>query len=230
MKALVLCSGGIDSSTCLALAVDKYGKDNVVALSMSYGQKHKKEIESAEKICKYYGVELYKLDLHKIFQYSNCSLLETSTEDIPKETYAKQLEKTNSQPVSTYVPFRNGLFLASAASFALSKDCEVIYYGAHSDDAAGNAYPDCSEEFNNAMNTAIYEGSGKKLRIEAPFLKENKAGVVKKGLELKVPYELTWSCYEGKDEPCLKCGTCIDRMKAFEINGTVDPILKKDNK
>ena len=68
MRALVLCSGGIDSSTCLALAVDKYGKDNVVALSMSYGQKHKKEIESAEKICKYYGVELYKLDLKKIFQ------------------------------------------------------------------------------------------------------------------------------------------------------------------
>ena len=78
------------------------------------------------------------------------------------------------------------------------------------------------------MNTAIYEGSGQKLKIEAPFINGNKAGVVKKGLELKVPYELTWSCYEGQDEPCLKCGTCVDRMKSFELNGIVDPQLKKN--
>ena len=148
-----------------------------------------------------------------------------SSEEIPHESYAKQLEDTNGTPVSTYVPFRNGLFLSSAASIALSRECSVIYYGAHSDDAAGNAYPDCSEAFNNAMNTAIYEGSGKQLEIKAPFVGMTKAGVVKLGMELKVPYELTWSCYEGGEKPCGKCGTCIDRAKAFEQNGIADPAI-----
>lgn len=225
MKALVLFSGGIDSTTCLAMAIDKYGKENVCALSISYGQKHTKEIDSAKKIADYYGVELYYLDLAKIFEFSECSLLSHSNEEIPTESYADQLEKTGGSPVSTYVPFRNGLFLSSAASFALSKECEIIYYGAHSDDAAGNAYPDCSDEFNNAMNEAIYLGSGKQLRIEAPFVKWTKADVVKKGLELKAPYEMTWSCYQGNDKPCGVCGTCIDRAKAFELNGVVDPAI-----
>ena len=152
MKAMVLCSGGVDSTTCLGIAVDKYGAENVVALSIYYGQRHTKEIESADKVTEYYGVEHISLDLEKIFQYSDCSLLAHSDKEIPEESYAEQIKKTNGSPVSTYVPFRNGLFLSSAASIALSKGCEVIYYGAHSDDAAGSAYPDCSDEFNNAMN------------------------------------------------------------------------------
>lgn len=223
MKALVLSSGGVDSTTCLGMAVDLYGKENVVALSVSYGQKHKKELEAAEAVAKYYGVEHLSLDLAKIFTYSDCSLLSHSGQEIPHESYAEQLKKTEGTPVSTYVPFRNGLFLASAASIALSKGCEVIYYGSHADDAAGNAYPDCSEAFNQAMNRAIYEGSGKQLRIEAPFVTWTKSQVVKKGLELKVPYELTWSCYEGNDQPCGVCGTCIDRAEAFRLNGVEDP-------
>lgn len=226
MRALVLSSGGVDSTTCLGMAVEKFGADNVVSLSVSYGQKHTKELEAAGKVAAYYGVEHISIDLGLIFKYSNCSLLSHSDEEIPHESYAKQLEKTDGNPVSTYVPFRNGLFLSTAASIALSKNCDVIYYGAHADDAAGNAYPDCSETFNNAMNQAIYEGSGKKLHIEAPLVTWNKAAVVKKGLELKVPYELTWSCYEGGDKPCMQCGTCIDRMKAFELNGVKDPILE----
>lgn len=226
MRALVLSSGGVDSTTCLGMAVEKFGADNVVSLSVSYGQKHTKELEAAGKVAAYYGVEHISIDLGLIFKYSNCSLLSHSDEEIPHESYAKQLEKTDGNPVSTYVPFRNGLFLSTAASIALSKKCDVIYYGAHADDAAGNAYPDCSETFNNAMNQAIYEGSGKKLHIEAPLVTWNKAAVVKKGLELKVPYELTWSCYEGGDKPCMQCGTCIDRMKAFELNGVKDPILE----
>lgn len=226
MKALVLFSGGVDSTTCLGLAVDKYGNENVIALSISYGQKHSKEIEASRKIAQYYQVEHIYLDLAKIFEYSDCSLLDHSQLEIPKSNYAKQLEKTDGKPVSTYVPFRNGLFLSSAASIALSKGCSIIYYGAHSDDAAGNAYPDCSTTFNNAMNEAVYIGSGKQLHIEAPFVLWTKADVVKRGLELKVPYELTWSCYEGKDEPCGKCGTCIDRAAAFEINGISDPALQ----
>ena len=159
MKAMVLCSGGVDSTTCLGIAVDKYGAENVVALSIYYGQRHTKEIESADKVTEYYGVEHISLDLEKIFQYSDCSLLAHSDKEIPEESYAEQIKKTNGSPVSTYVPFRNGLFLSSAASIALSKGCEVIYYGAHSDDAAGSAYPDCSDEFNKAMNEAIYLGS-----------------------------------------------------------------------
>lgn len=225
MKALVLFSGGVDSTTCLGMAIEKYGVENVCALSVSYGQKHTKEIESSDKIAAYYGVEHIYLDLAKIFEYSDCSLLSHSDAEIPEESYASQLEKTDGKPVSTYVPFRNGLFLSSAASIAISKGCDVIYYGAHSDDAAGNAYPDCSDAFNNAMSDAIYIGSGEQLRIEAPFVKWTKADVVKKGLELKVPYEYTWSCYEGGDKPCGKCGTCIDRAKAFETNGVKDPAL-----
>lgn len=228
MKALVLFSGGIDSTTCLALAVEKYGKENVTALSISYGQKHTREIEAADNIVGYYGIEHIYLDLAKIFEYSDCSLLKHSDMDIPEESYAQQLKKTDGMPVSTYVPFRNGLFLASAASIALSKGCSVIYYGAHSDDAAGNAYPDCSDEFNRAMGKAVYTGSGNQLKIEAPFVNCTKADVVKKGLELGVPYELTWSCYQGGDKPCGKCGTCIDREKAFELNGVKDPAIKEE--
>lgn len=224
MKVLVLVSGGIDSTTCLAMAIKEYGSENVVGLSIFYGQRHDKEIKSADAVCEYYKVEHITLDLSTMFQFSDCSLLQHSDARIPEEEYSKQLEKTDGKPVSTYVPFRNGLFLSSASAIALSKGCSKIYYGAHADDAAGNAYPDCSQEFNNAMNTAIYEGSGHQLSIEAPFIKLNKAGVVKKGLELGVPYELTWSCYEGNDKACGRCGTCIDRKNAFIKNGTIDPI------
>ncbi len=227
MKALVLFSGGVDSTTALGLAIDQYGADQVIALSMSYGQKHDKEMDAAMRIADYYGVEHLSLDLSKIFQYSDCSLLKHSSQEIPEESYAKQLEKTKEEvPVSTYVPFRNGLFLSSAASIALSKGCSVIYYGAHADDAAGFAYPDCSEVFHNAMSEAIWEGSGHQLQIKAPFVKMTKGQVVKIGLDLKVPYEMTWSCYEGGERPCGKCGTCLDRAAAFAENHIKDPALK----
>lgn len=227
MKILVLSSGGVDSTTCLAMAVKEVGAENVLALSVYYGQKHDKEIQAAKKVAEYYGVRRMELDLSVIFAGSNCSLLKQSTEDIPLESYAQQIEETHGErPVSTYVPFRNGLFLSSAASIALSHGCSKIMYGAHADDAAGAAYPDCSLDFVNAMNQAIYLGSGNQLTIEAPFVSLTKADVVKKGLELGVPYALTWSCYEGGDKPCGKCGTCIDRQKAFEKNGVVDPLLK----
>lgn len=226
MKALVLLSGGVDSATCLALAVEKYGADNVLALSVYYGQTHGKELQAAQKIAGYYKVGLKRLDLSVIFQGSDCSLLSGSARDIPRQSYAEQLKNTDGKPVSTYVPFRNGLFLSAAASVALSNGCDIIYYGAHSDDAAGNAYPDCSEKFNAAMGEAIYTGSGGQLKILAPFVKQNKAQVVKKGLELGVPYKYTWSCYEGKEKPCGVCGTCRDRAAAFAANGAEDPAIK----
>ncbi len=225
MNVLVLVSGGIDSTTCLAMMVDQFGKENVHALSMYYGQKHDKELSCAKAVANYYGVSYSQMDLSIIFKESNCSLLSHSSQDIPHESYAKQLNKIEEATVSTYVPFRNGLFLSCAASIALSKNCDIICYGAHSDDAAGNAYPDCSTAFNKAMNEAIYLGSGNKLKIEAPFVNMTKKDIVAKGLALKVPYELTWSCYEGHDKACGVCGTCRDRKKAFEENGVIDPIL-----
>ena len=129
--------------------------------------------------------------------------------------------------MSTYVPFRNGLFLSSAASIALSLDCSVVCYGAHADDWAGCAYPDCSQEFVDAMASAIEQGTGGQLRLVAPFVQWPKARIVEEGLKRAVPYELTWSCYEGGKEPCGTCGTCLDRKRAFELNGVIDPLLKK---
>ncbi len=225
MKALVLFSGGLDSSTCLALAIEKYGKENVLALSISYGQKHSKEINAARAVAEYYGTELVSLDLAPIFEGSDCALLEGSNQAIPKGDYANQLVSSDGKPVSTYVPFRNGLFLSCAASVALSRGCGVIYYGVHSDDAAGSAYPDCSSDFNDHMSKAISIGSAQQLKVVAPFVDRTKADVVAQGLRLGVPYELTWSCYEGNDKPCGCCGTCIDRAKAFAANGVKDPAL-----
>ena len=224
MKALVLFSGGLDSSVCLGMAVNRYGADEVLALSIYYGQKHKKEMEASEKIAAYYGVKRITLDLGEIFRDSTCTLLEGAEGDIPHEEYAEQLSKTENAPVSTYVPFRNGLFLSSAAAIALSHGCEVIYYGAHADDAAGNAYPDTSAAFNNAISDAVYIGSGNALRVVAPFIDQSKAGVVAEGTRIGVPFELTWSCYEGHDKACGVCGTCRDRKRAFEENGLKDPI------
>ena len=221
MKALVLFSGGIDSSTALAMAVEKYGSDEVIALSCFYGQKHDREIEAAKNVAAHYGVKQKILNLAKIFEGSDSALLKASGEDIPKESYVEGKDKEGL--ISTYVPFRNGLFLSVAASVAQANGCEVIYYGAHKDDAAGAAYPDCTPQFNEAMAKGILEGTGHEVRLEAPFINANKADVVRMGLALGVPYELTWSCYEGGDKPCGKCATCIDRKKAFEENGVKDP-------
>lgn len=226
MNSLVLSSGGLDSTVALALAVQKAGAENVTALSVLYGQKHDRELRSARAVAEHYGVRQLHLDLCSIFQYSDSSLLRASAQDIPKESYARQLARTGgAQTVSTYVPFRNGLFLSAAASVALSLGCQVLYYGAHADDAAGCAYPDCSPAFHAAMDAAIRSGSGQQLRVEAPFLRLSKAEVVRIGLELGVPFELTWSCYEGGERPCGRCGTCIDRARAFAANGVADPAL-----
>src|SRR5574344_981086 len=107
-KAIVLASGGVDSATCLGLAVEKYGKDQVIALSMYYGQKHDKEIQAARAISEYFGVKHKELDLSFIFQESDCTLLKQSSANIPTQSYEKQLEETDGKHVSTYVPFRNG--------------------------------------------------------------------------------------------------------------------------
>lgn len=228
-KSLVLSSGGVDSTTCVGIAVKDVGSENVSTVSVFYGQKHNKELECAEKVAEFYNVKHYVLDLSNVLQYSNCSLMKNSTEEIPMMSYADQIKKNGEGKVSTYVPFRNGLMLSAVAALAQSiypNDDVDIYLGAHADDAAGRAYADCSEEFTSAMNTAIVIGTYGKVRVVAPLVNLNKAGVVKLGLSIDVPYKYTWSCYSGGDKPCGHCGTCIDRAKAFEANGISDPALE----
>lgn len=222
-KALVLTSGGIDSTTCLAWAVRDLGAENVLALSMFYGQKHQRELQAAADVAKWYQVKHLQLDLSNIFQFSDNALLQGSAKAIPHTDYAEQLA-TGDGPVSTYVPFRNGVFISVAASVAIAHGCNRLYYGAHADDAAGFAYPDCSEAFNHAMAEAIKQGTCGQLKLIAPFVQDNKAGVIAHGLHFGVPYHLTWSCYEGGAEPCGECGTCRDRQEAFRINGVEDPL------
>ena len=224
MKSVVLVSGGLDSAVCLAMAVDKYGAQNVIALNMFYGQKHEKEQQCAEYLCKHYSVKLINADLSSCFNFSNCPLLQGNGE-LDHRDYAEQVEETNGErAVASYVPFRNGLFLSYAAAIAYSFGADTVYYGAHADDAAGSAYPDCSAEFKDTMSKAIYLGTGNSVRVEAPFVECNKAGIVKKGLELGVPFEHTWSCYEGHVKACGTCGTCRDRQRAFIANDMEDPI------
>lgn len=229
MKALVLSSGGIDSTTCLSLAIKDFGKENVSSISIYYGQKHKKEIEASRKIADYYDVRHYEFDLSSIFGFSNCPLLQNSNEKIQHKSYADQKREANGM-VSTYVPFRNGLFLSICASLAMSiypNEETLIFVGVHADDAAGNAYADCSVNFIFNMNQAIEQGTYEKVKIVAPFVNKNKADIISTGLKLGTPYELTWSCYEGGEKPCGTCGTCIDRQKAFELNGIKDPALER---
>lgn len=226
MKSVVLLSGGLDSATCLGLAVEKFGYQNVSAVSVFYGQRHERELECAKKISAHYKISRYEFDAAKIMSYSSSALLNSSTENLEKNSYGEQVKKN--PRISTYIPFRNGLMLSIAASFAdgiFGGEETEIFIGVHQDDFAVNAYPDCSEKFIRAMSDAISIGTYDKIKIVAPFLGKNKADIVKVGLDLKVPYEFTWSCYERGEIPCGKCATCIDRKNAFELNGVKDPFF-----
>lgn len=226
-KAVVLSSGGVDSTTCLALAVERFGSDNVLAVSVFYGQRHSKELECARAIAAHYGVRHHVLDLANVLENSDNALMADSSQEIPHDSYALQKERDEFGMVSTYVPFRNGLMLSSVAALALSvfpKEHILLYLGAHADDAAGDAYPDCTPQFMEAMGEAITLGTYGLVETETPFVNSHKSDIVAKGLELGVPYELTWSCYEGSDKACGSCGTCIDRLAAFAANDAIDPI------
>lgn len=230
-KAFVLSSGGLDSTTCIGIAVDKYGAENVITASLYYGQKHDKELECAKKVAEHYGVRHIEEDISCVMKYAGdvCSLIKGSKDEIIDKSYADQIAENGEGRVGTYVPFRNGLFLSIAAAYAdslFTREEVEIFYGAHADDAAGNAYADCSPEFAEAMNNAIKIGTYGKITINRPLIHMNKAEVVRTGLALNVPYQMTWSCYHGGDKPCGKCGTCIDRAAAFEANHTPDPALE----
>lgn len=230
MNYVVMLSGGLDSTTALAHTIDLLGPDdNIMALSFKYGQRHaNKELECAKSIVDYYKVDHQIIDLSNtdIFSGSNSPLLNEYVA-MPTKSYAEQLKEKPEGMVSTYVPFRNGLMLSIAASVALSNfgdnPCTLII-AAHMDDAAGDAYPDCSRAFVTHMDMAIWQGTGGLVEIEAPFVEMTKGGIVRRGLQLNVPYHKTWSCYQGGQKACGVCGTCIDRLKAFAENNTTDPI------
>lgn len=224
MKVVVLLSGGLDSTTCLALYVKRYGADNVTALCLQYGQKHDKEVQCAERIASHYGCDFKVIVIPDLYKNSHCTLI-NGVGEVPEGTYEDQLKDRDI--VSTYVPFRNGLFLSYAAAIAYDLGASMICYGAHKDDAKA-AYPDCTDKFLEAMQKSILLGTGNKVHVRAPFIEKTKKDIVVKGIELNVPFELTWSCYSGGDRPCGKCATCLDRAKAFEANGIVDPLLSEE--
>lgn len=180
------------------------------------------ELEGAKKIAQHYEVNHIIADIDsQIFTGSDSTLLQGGGE-ISKKSYSEI--KKDLGTVDTYVPFRNGLMLAQATALAYSLGAKEVWFGAHQDDSAGNAYPDCSLDFYRAMDKAAYIGTGRKISVKAPFIHGNKAQIVATGLKLGVPYELTRSCYEEELLSCGKCATCIDRLKAFEINEATDPI------
>lgn len=215
-KAIVLLSGGVDSTTCLAIAKKKYKK--IIAVSIDYGQTHKRELKAAEDICKYYNIEHRVIDLKNIFIGSNSSLNSANHIEITEGDYKDQ---TLAKQINTEVEFRNGIFISIMASLALQFKAQAIYYGAHKDDS-GAIYADCSDEFIDTITTLVKIGTKNKVTLETPFKNYTKADIVKEGIKLKVPYKLTYSCYKGGEKPCGKCGTCIDRKKAFNKNGIYD--------
>ena len=221
MKGLVLSSGGLDSTTCLALAVRDLGKENVATVIIDYGQRHSREMECGRKVVEYYEVPHYEFNVAELFKYSNCSLM-ANGQPVIETTYEKQVE--NGEKITSYVPFRNGLMLSICATLAQSlwekEECNV-YLGNHASDFA---YADCTEKFVKKMKAAIFEGTYGWVDFISPFVNMTKAEVVKLGLELGVPYELTWSCYEGHELSCGRCASCLERLKAFELNGAKDPL------
>lgn len=220
-RAIVLLSGGADSSTCLAMALEEYGANNVKALTLFYGQKHAVEIQAAKDVAKYYGVMHEVIQLPDIFKGAGSTLMDADKAN-PEVTYE---ELANSYGVSpTYVPFRNGNLISVATAMALRDGAEAIYYGAHSEDAKNWAYPDCTPEFNGAMANAVYIGTYFKVRLVTPLQWLNKASVVQTAHNFDVPMHLTHSCYNGKRPACGKCPTCIGRIEAFKSVGLIDPI------
>lgn len=230
MKALVLNSGGCDSTTLVGMAVKKYGKENVITASLYYGQKHDKELKCAQQVAEYYGVKHIEEDISGVMKYAGdvCSLVKGSKDEILDKSYADQIAENGEGRVGTYVPFRNGLLLSIAAAYADSlfphQEAEV-WYGAHADDAAGQAYADCSEEFASAMDKAINIGTYGNIHVVRPLINLTKAGVVAEGLKIGVPYQLTTSCYHGHEKACGKCGTCLaEGTPVLMADGSSKPI------
>jgi len=220
-KAVVLLSGGLDSSTVLAMAIET-GYD-VTTLTFDYGQRHSKEVESARLVASHFGVRdqiVTKLDLSNISKSS----LTDRTAEIPQRLSRSEID---SNIPSTYVPSRNLVFLSVASSLAESIGADAIFIAANSVDFSG--YPDCTPEFIEAFQKALEVGTkagreGRSARVMAPIINRSKAEIVKEAVRLGVPLELTWSCYRGGPRACGRCDSCVLRLQGFAEAGLKDPI------
>ncbi|MDR1244036.1 MAG: 7-cyano-7-deazaguanine synthase QueC [Endomicrobium sp.] len=212
-KAIVLLSGGLDSTTILYYTLSKGYKCNCIIFD--YGQKHKKEINSAVKIAKLANVNysLIKITL----PWSN-DVLTNKNKKVPIH---KRLPRT---VPPTYVLGRNTLFLSYALSFAHSINANNIFIGVNAVDFSN--YPDCTPEFIKAYNNVL-KSLKTKIIIQAPLLKLNKAQIIKLGTKLNVPYKNTWTCYNGLDKPCMQCDSCKLRAKGFKEAKIDDPTIIK---
>jgi len=221
-KAVVLMSGGLDSTVCAKIAVDKCGSKNVIGLSIAYGQNHDKEIISAMQVAGRLQLREHYRETIPLVSFIKRDLpsLMLSAEEIPDCKYSDLPDGTSPM----YVPFRNGILLSYAAAFAYDQGAEAIYFGAHTEDAERYAYPDCTAHFIGSMNNAIYEGTGHKIMLVAPLAHMTKKDIVAKGIEIDAPMELTWSCYKGGEKACGTCPTCQSRIDAFKANMSIDRI------
>ncbi len=217
--AVVLLSGGLDSTTTLAQAIAD--GHEVTALSFRYGQRHTKELVSAKNVADHYGVRHVIVDMDlSMFR----SALTRDDIDVPE--CRGESEMGSDIPV-TYVPARNIIMLSVAAGLCESVDADRIYIGANSVDYSG--YPDCREEFFEAYEKMIAVGTkcgveGNPIHIELPILHLSKADIVRLGKKLNAPLHLTWSCYEGGEKACGKCDSCQLRLKGFHDAGYEDEI------
>jgi 7-cyano-7-deazaguanine synthase len=222
-KAVVLLSGGVDSSTATVIA--KSAGYETHALSFRYGQRHEREIEAAKKVAGALGVNEHLIIEFNLRAIGGSAL--TSEIDVPKSRSASQI--SHGIPV-TYVPARNTIFLSFALALAEKIGAEDIFFGANQLDYSG--YPDCREEYIRAFETmanlatkAGVEGKAK-IKIHTPLIRMTKAEIIKKGLELGLDYSLTWSCYDPTPDglACGLCDSCQLRLKGFKEAGVEDPI------
>ncbi|MEO9275359.1 7-cyano-7-deazaguanine synthase QueC [Marinomonas sp. 5E14-1] len=212
-KAIVVYSGGMDSFTVLNTAIQR-GLD-VYALSFNYGQKHNKELEVAALVCKELSIPHKVVDITAINSLmSNSSL--TGDADIPEGHYEDENMK------STVVPNRNMVLLSMAIAYAVSLEADKVYYGAHSGDH--HIYPDCRPEFVEAMNAVSKIANYQSVEIVTPFLYSSKGEILKAGLDMQLDYGKTWTCYNGREKSCGKCGACYERLEAFTEQNTADPL------
>lgn len=210
-SAVVLLSGGIDSATSLYIAKKQGYK--CFALIFDYGQRNRREIDSAKKIARKAKNPFALLEIR--FPWKGSALLDKKIR-IPHK-------RLKSIP-STYVPARNTIFLSYALSFAESIGASRIFIGAHTEDYSG--YPDCRPGFFEAFNKVKNLGTkiGKEIKIATPLIYKTKAQIISLGIKLGIPYYLTWSCYEGGKRPCGKCDSCYYRLKGFREAGAEDPL------
>lgn len=216
MKVVVIYSGGMDSFTILNKAV-KDGHD-VLAVSFDYGQRHGKELHYAASVCADLQITHNIVDISGMQNLmSNSSLMAASDVDIPEGHYEADNMK------STVVPNRNMILIALAIAYAVNENASQVWYGAHSGDHT--IYPDCRPEFVEAMAKASLLANFEPISVVAPYLMQNKIDILRDGLAMNLDYGQTWTCYNGRALACGKCGSCVERLEAFEKNDSVDPLL-----